>query len=334
MNQTFSDKMRWLSVLGAVAMLMTHASTLQFYPAAGAWEIWAVQIGTELAVPAVAWFFFSAGYWLFRSLTKQQILPRLKRRFFSLVVPYFAWNTLVLAAECLLRVCKREAIPDSIFLTAYCPITPVNGALWFVARLAGYVVLLPLLYPVLRQKHLSAPLVAVAAVLCVYVCPDYYSFFYWLPVFCMGGFIALHGRERLEKHLGQKGRLPWPVVLLVYVLLIVLAHPAMQAGGQGIYLVRVVSIPILIALAALTDCPRAKGWFWTQISFFMFCTHWYIEALLCGKLAAWLPQTVPGTAFVCYVLLCGITMALSCGALRLMHRFAPRTLAILMGNRG
>ena len=82
--------MRWLSVLGAVAMLMTHASTLQFYPAAGAWEIWAVQIGTELAVPAVAWFFFSAGYWLFRSLTKQQILPRLKRRFFSLVVPYFA----------------------------------------------------------------------------------------------------------------------------------------------------------------------------------------------------------------------------------------------------
>ena len=194
--------------------------------------------------------------------------------------------------------------------------------------------LLPLLYPVLRQRHLSAPLVAVAAVLCVYACPDYYSFFYWLPVFCMGGFIALHGRECFEKHLGQKGRLPWPVALLIYVLLVVLAHPAMQAGGPSIYLVRVVSIPILIALAALADCPRAKGWFWAQISFFMFCTHWYIEALLCGKLAAWLPQTMPGAAFVCYVLLCGITMALSCGALRLMHRFAPRTLAFLMGNRG
>lgn len=89
-----------------------------------------MQIGTELAVPAVAWFFFSAGYWLFRSLTKQQILPRLKRRFFSLVVPYFAWNTLVLAAEYLLRVYKHETIPNTFFLTAYRPIVPVNGALW------------------------------------------------------------------------------------------------------------------------------------------------------------------------------------------------------------
>lgn len=333
MNQTFSDKMRWLSILGAIAMLMTHASPLQFYPAAEPWAVWSVQIGTELAIPAVAWFFFSAGYWLFRKLTASQIIIRLKRRFFSLVVPFFAWNALVLAAECLLRIAKHEPITAAYLAAAFAPIAPINGALWFVGRLVSYVVLLPALYLILRQKTVSLILTAMGAAAAVAVCPNYYSFFYWLPVFCMGGWIGLHGHERFEALLGQKGRLPWPLGIAIYSLLLVLLHPAVQMGGQILYLVRLLSIPAVIFLAAQCGCPAAKGWFRAQLSFFLFCTHWYIEALLGGKLAAMIPQTLPGAALWCYILLCGITMALSCSALWGLHRLAPRVLGVLTGDR-
>lgn len=333
MEQTFSDKMRWLSILGAVAMLMTHAGTLQFYPGAEPWAVWAVQVGTELAVPAVAWFFFSAGYWLFRGLTGQSILPRLKRRFFSLVVPFFAWNALVLAAECAQRALKHEPITASYLLRAFAPIVPVNGALWFVARLVSYVVFLPAFYVLMQKRRLSQILVAAGAALCMALRPDYYSFFYWLPVFCMGGWLAVHGHEKLEAHLAQKGRLPWGAVLFAYILLIILLHPAMQAGGRSIYFVRMLSAPMVILLAGLARCPAAKGWFWAQLSFFLFCTHWYIEALLGGKLAKLIPAGIPGAALWCYALLCMVTLVLAVAALRLMHRFTPRTLAVLTGGR-
>lgn len=333
MHQVFSDKMRWINILGAFFMLMTHANPLQFYSDAEKWTVCLVQYGISLAVPAVAWFFFSAGYWLFRGLDRQKILPRMKKRFFSLVIPFILWNALVLMAECFLRVYKLQPITMDFLLSAFSPLSPVNGALWFISRLISYVIILPLLYPLLCCKKFSAVMIFFGTVLSIALCPDYYSFFYWLTVFCTGGWIALYEQPRFEKLLVEHSFLTWKTGLLIFGFLQIIALPAVQMGGRAIYMVRLLSVPCSILLMAVCSCPKAKGWFVSRISFFLFCTHWYVESLIGGKLAKLIPAYIPGAALWCYMLICVATATLSIVLMLLLHRFTPRLLSILSGGR-
>lgn len=55
----------------------------------------------QVAVLAMSWFFMITGFLLYRDLTMKNYLEKIKRRVFSLLLPYLLWQT-IFFIKCLL----------------------------------------------------------------------------------------------------------------------------------------------------------------------------------------------------------------------------------------
>ena len=89
MNQVFSNKMRRMSFFSAIFIAIMHLSQAylpEFLPIVKYWQ--------KIGEPAMVFFFFSAAYFRFRNYKQEDYFKKMKKRIFTLLIPYLCWNVI------------------------------------------------------------------------------------------------------------------------------------------------------------------------------------------------------------------------------------------------
>ncbi len=186
MRKYTSDKIANLSWICSILVVLIHATTYAFnLPGAQTGTIYGKNVSTfvqmflaegvcRIAVPL---FFIFSGYLFFRDfeLTVSCIASKLRRRIFSLVIPYLFWS-----AATFLFFYIAQSIPATASYFSSRPVVGIgikktlsyilmdslNSPLWYLRNLIILTVLTPLLYVLLKKLwFLALPAACVCGVL-------------------------------------------------------------------------------------------------------------------------------------------------------------------------
>lgn len=327
-------------------IVIHHIEPLRLYAATNIGEKWFILSTHEIAVVAMSWFFFVAGYWLFRGITKEQIVPRIKKRLFSLGVPYIIWNSLQLIVLIPMILFFGYELPGtklSLYIrSAYQPICPIDGPLWFMHRTLEYVMLLPLLYIIIvKHRNIQLQLIAAQPVIIYLTNSNYWTFLYWLFIFMFGGWVATYKDNDFQRFIGRDGKVPWGITLILSVVLTWATVDILYGGPTMQYLLRLFMIPAYCCLVSVSktssgikwlDNP-SNHWFIRGYSLWLFASHWYILNILQIPLTSIITAEQPYAASIMMGVSFIGTILVQIGLMVLVHKHMPVVYKYMMGGR-
>ena len=320
MNERTSRKLSWLQFWCSIMIIGLHTTFPVYF---GVTDPALLQINVfarNLYDAAISTFFFLSAYLLFRNADQRRYAQVLKRRFWSLAVPYVLWNA-VFYAHALVREYLTWGTlmnpPDALTVLKKLTITPANSIFWFILTLMGLTVLFPAIRWAVRLKWpaLVAAVLAVTAVYIPRLGARYETMVYWLPVYLAGAYTAYWHRERFERiPQCSKG---WMYPLLA-ILLLVMAYlrPLFSWMHYAYWLPAALILWVLAdGLASRRKCP-----WWAGCSFYLYCSHMVVE-----HYAVELYLRTLGTGTVSY-LLCHVLLPCLCAAIALLGAAIVRKL--------
>lgn len=335
MNQIASEKMRWTSFLCSIFIALIHlsASFVDYNQ-----EI--INYYQQLAVPAMSYYFLSSAYFRFRNYKKEDYLPKLKKRVWTLLIPYVVWNTVEFII-CSVRGYITPSLWQFVkgFIFVYIPVLdiakePMIGALWFVIRLLVYEVTVPFIFYFVKNKKLYAGLMVILLPLIHFGNINYYSYIYWLPVYMTGAFIAVHYKDKFEELLAVQPLKNHPIGKYVMTIL------GLAAYGIFVYITwkvdlhydfrRWLAVPVvLFGMYLASWVPKAR-WVVVSGSFFLYCAHIPARFLIGPELMRLQPifgtVVFPQVYFILIIVIVFLTEWL-------MHKLCPKVLTFFTGAR-
>ena len=344
-SSRFSRKVTIVSFLLSIFIMYIHANKLviPFADAQGTpvYVLNKILAGTfgQVGVP---FFFLQSGYWMFRFdifEEKSGILKRkLKRKVYSLGVPFLLWNTFGLLF--FLIATRLPVISSMIHAGQVVPITPRNlfGGVflhqyyivfWFMQDLIVVTALSPVLIRLLRNRYLTYAAILTLLVLAVLEINPPVCQTTSILLFIIGGALAVYHREYWEAFNGnyfQAGI--YLVLFLVFGAFRWLSLPVLSK-------ISVIVSPILFwkscdLLTPLHVFDHEPPWFCKQ-SFFLYAAHDFpVETL-----STILSKASDNMAWVSasYIVTPLVVLAFLYLAARFLSRRLPKVYQLLCGGR-
>lgn len=289
-EQQFRNKVTWVTFLFGIMVIWGHAYNVNLFvletdqPLYGAWglvqktENFLSYYISPLAVPG---FFMLSAYLFFRNFSWDKLAGKWRGRFFSVAVPYAAWNVFYYLGYSILpqlpflqTLIGRGAVPftvgglaDAILNYRYAPI------LWYLYQLIILIFLSPGIYLFIQNRIIGALyLLAIAAGLYNWVIfshPNLDALFYY----SCAAYAAVHGKEIVERMGSRRFQAAGAAgILLVPAIAAALRYPYTTVlNAVLLRFMAIVSIWLLIDGSRL---PGAKG-FMNQ-SLFLYAIHFAI----------------------------------------------------------
>jgi len=329
----------------AVAVVVLHHGVTLVLDATGALKVLCIffQEGIcRLAVPA---FFFFSGYLFFNKLQEwswQEWGEKLKRRVWSLFVPYILWNLITFFAYWLFGNIHGEALSLRqhfanlgglrMFWSVNGSLVqgePIDGPLWFIRDLMVFTLLAPVWFRFFRWTKSWGVCVLCAIFLFVPgIIPE------GLIFFLIGAFFQLKGINVV--------RMAWPYrkyIYLVSILTLIAIYFCFdwEYGRRFVKILfffsGVASLLCLAVYTLLQEKPKEHP-FLVKSSFFIFAAHsvLILNEIVCPLMASLLPLDRMFWA-CCEFFLTPATAVLIClGVFFVMVRAFPRATAVLTGR--
>lgn len=348
-EKTFRNHVSWVMFLFSILVIWAHSYNAELFGRGFSGPLWdslsEIQrfFSNEIALTAVPGFFMLSAYLFFRNFTWEKLPGKWKGRFFSVIVPYAAWNLLyylgyVLATRipAVHQVIGKECVPFNIeeLLAAvlqyrYAPI------FWYLYQLIILIFLSPVLYGILKSR--IAGLVWLGALIAAVHFhldtqhPNTDALFYY----SFAAYMALHGREQAEAAYGR-ARLGTGVVCAILAVICLVQSERPGADVLWIVMYRFF-VPIAIWLLAGNKGLRETRP-WMRQSMFLYAIHFIVvrfvnkeSALIFGN---FLGETAMAAASMAvYLVLPALVVTVSYGAALILVRFAPPVWRILSGGR-
>ncbi len=161
-TQYLSAKCRWLSLLAAFAVVGIHSRTTEWTPGVVDWSSRLQNFCIEHCSFAVPMFFMFSGYWFIKSYERYGFVQLLKKKFWSLYVPFVLWC--VIGELAVWPTSFWSDVSPSWGALLGAPILLTKGLslafhLWYVRALLIFFLLAPLCY--LIGKHAILVLAAI-----------------------------------------------------------------------------------------------------------------------------------------------------------------------------
>ena len=210
MNEKESDwfwnKITLLSFICSIMVVYLHSdNTEQYYlDTATRTGEFVLFVETDVlqffAQGAVPLFFFISGFLFFRNFNFNKLYEKYKSRFKGLLIPYLAWNMIytfiVVLFSCI------PVIRDNIgYRWVMSPITVIgilkgiflyqyNSVFWFMFQLIIFVVISPILYGGLKNKHIGIIFIILISVVSLKIknIPVFNS--RMLMLYALGGYLS------------------------------------------------------------------------------------------------------------------------------------------------
>jgi len=244
---------------------------------------------TRFTIPL---FLILSGALFYRNFQYNKIILKFKKRYKSLLIPYFFWNTISLMFVICITympfirayVSQRELFEPSvqnifagIFLNKY------YGPFWFIKDLLIFTLFSPAIFSFLKIK-----LVGIGAILLLYVLSAFGMglpesvFFSNQAVVCylIGGYIGVHYGGLLSYKINDK------LIIIGTIGFVAVSCVLMYDKYVGGILSRDVMFTVIILHCASIwlICNPSTGtirsrW-WLSCSFFIFATHEYVQPII------------------------------------------------------
>ena len=343
-EQRFRNKVTAVSFWLSVFVVYIHANntlvyrfdmTNLFEKSVHVFENWA-QGWQQVGVPV---FFILSGYLFFRNYQTSKLKEKLKSRFWSLVVPYLVWNILpwlVLIGFPFLPFSKHINIQASFSLTSFidCVIFCKYTVLWYVRNLILYVLLTPLFYLVAGRKYGGPVVMALLIGVSFWwlTAPNFFSqFFYWMPFYLFGAWMARVCPEIFRQRISVKGRIIASVVFLG-CLLLALNDQITLFNEFGRYAYRLVLPMAFWYTMDWFRFEKTPSWVMT-LSFPIYCTHAIILEFVEKIILVWFGNNIK-IALISYLICPIFVLLVIFGCAYFAQRFLPKLYGIAFGNRG
>lgn len=348
-EKTFRNHVSWVMFLFSVLVIWGHSYNTELFAGTYTGPLWdsiaGIQtfLSMEVSPVAVPGFFMLSAYLFFRNFTWEKLPGKWKGRFFSVAVPYIAWNLLYYLGYLLAtrlpvvrQVVGKEPVPfggreilGAIFRYQYAPI------FWYLYQLIILIVLSPLIYVLIKNRIVGLVWLAVLAA-AVHFGLDtqnpntdalfYYSFAAWM---------ALHGRQMAEAAYGKQRLLAGGMALAAAVFCFI------QKGRPGADVLWIVSYRLLapVALWLLLDGRRTgQTRPWMRQSMFQYAIHFVVVRLVNKGSAMALGHVLgeygmAAASVVLYLALPAVVVAVSYGAALILGRYLPAVWRLLSGGR-
>lgn len=348
-EKTFRNHVSWMMFLFSILVIWAHSYNAELFAGEHSGPLWdtvsEIQrfFSNEISLTAVPGFFMLSAYLFFRGFTWEKLPGKWKGRFYSVVVPYTAWNLLyylgyALAARipAVQQVVGKGSVPFGIeeLLAAvlqyrYAPI------FWYLYQLIILIILSPVLYGILRNRILGfiwlAALLAAVHLHLDTQHPNTDALFYY----SFAAYMALHGRAWAEAAYG--GRRLGAGAFCLAMAAVSLA--GLERPGADVLWIVVYRFFVPVAVWLLLD-GRYMGETrpWMHQRMFLYAVHFIVvrfvnkaSALILGKFLG--ETAMAAAAMGIYLLLPAVVVAVSYGAALLLGRFAPPVWRVLSGGR-
>lgn len=269
---------------------------------------------------AVPIFFIVSGYLFFKEGTfnEKLYLTKIKKRFWSLLIPYVLWNTLCLLIFIFVRIPALHGLFPNVsleevtlpkVLSGYWACEgngfPFDFPLWYVRELILMVIISPLLYVVVKKMK---------------VC-----FFFSLGLYTRLFSHVIEYVERLN------------FIKYLYFLLIAADLYTVTLGlpvNYYIHLFVIFSGILTVFNYVFISVKKGKnGCLFKEEVFFIYASHGLFIAFL-QKAVLKIMRPITEVEFLAiYFLVPILTIAISIGMYRCMKRVTPKVLSILVGGR-
>lgn len=294
---------------------------------------------------AVPCFFIISGYLFFKEglFDEKLYLTKMKKRFRSLVIPYFIWNTLCLLIFILVRIPALHGLFPNVSLEEVTLPKVISGywacegngfpfdfPLWYVRELILMVIISPLLYVAVKKMRVWF-FIPIGICMFFSLCPKEFGFTLNACFFFSLGLCA-----RLFPHMIEYAeRLSF--IKYLYFLLVAADLYTVTLGlpvNHQIHLLVIFSGILTIFNYVFISVKRGKtGGLFKEEVFFIYASHGLFIAFLQKAVLKICVPTTEVEFLAVYFLLPILTIAISIGMYRSMKRVTPKVLSILVGGR-
>lgn len=292
-SRAASDKIRYSYNVAAVLVLIMHCSGN--LPVRNNWSYAVCEIIASAGVVGVPWFLFMSAYFLFRNYDGAYN-KLLKRKWKSLFIPYIVWNSIGYFFRIVVRN-PINGISESFsfkeLLKGFVPLQNANGAFWFIALLMLYVLLTPFFRRAIVKKEAGYFIVGTMVFLIAanITSANYWAILFYMPVYLLGGYIALHYSDIFENFIEEDRGLDNQISVaylvmrfifggVIYFSILFAYHRKLISQNIYSYLAPIVFI--LLMKIKLSHCR--SNWLTKNGSFIIYASHGLFTNILCPNI--------------------------------------------------
>lgn len=349
MDKSFSRKITFFNFIYSLIVLMYHANANIHFSnivvTESLWDTVFYKIDFLFSFSDGTYFFMLlSAFLLYRDLSKENLISKLKKRVRTLLVPWLLWNVIGM-------ISYHDFDKGIVYLLSNFFTSRFCEQLWFVEALLVLLLFSPLFMCVLKIK-----IVREITIICLFVM-GYFGFPFvqemnifpserfqleilralrHVPVYCLGAYLGLNYSEKIisEKYNNEYRSISLIAALLILVLpSVVRSAPVSYVFGM----LKSVALWIIIDKKYFTLEPK----WWMQISFYTYAIHNFVlywEGKIIKLLGIFDKEFTSSTVSIVFAL--GWRLALSMGAFllivisaKILISYVPKFYEMLSGGR-
>lgn len=339
----FWEKISGVSFAYSLIILLLHnTSNLQYYgnsdyqsyPTLELVVFWGRNTLSYLALSS---FFFISGLLMFRNFDLNTCRQKIKRRFYSLAVPFFAWNIISTVEEIIVSNIPlfrahmvRHTLYEMNIENVLFGIFRGKGT-WFLLALMVLALSSPIIHYVIKNKRTG-----ILFVVCLYLC-DFFSvpgfgLFHGAMNVCFYATGAFIGQHFLELTLKPSTPLIQWIATLSFICLLSLLFATKHILGVSGFTIPIICMMSVAFWLAYDIMPISKVKMEPGTSMFIYVSHFHIEPYVVKAVYLALPKQ-PVYCIPTFLISGSITVGICLALFKFMRIRSPKTLSILTGGR-
>lgn len=332
--KTIDNRIVLIQYICAVIVLLIHSNNTVSWDLSGEQQTLALNIEmflTPVWHVAVPTFFFISGYFFFLNFTPEKYPSVIKRRFFSLAIPFLIWQTFsfllyFIVGKIPIFSSKMRLKPTETNLHSILE-SLNNSNLWYIKELFFYALLSIVIYYIIKNRYIAIAFI-IAIIVINSIIPKYFEPLYWLPMFLTGAFAGMH----IKKYEFSAPNKTLKIVISVCILFVLLALYILLEHQIFEYVFRIVSgVLFPVVLTSLLKKDIHLSWCFT-ISFFIYCSHGFLLQAV-GKIYLLVLGVSNFSALLCYFTAPIVSIIIITIIAYLIKRLMPSVWSLLNGGR-
>lgn len=300
---TLSNKITYFSFFLSICVVFLHANNVEIYGInEGNFLVFVESYNSSFFSVCVPSFFCLSGYLFYRNVSKTILLEKIKRRFFSLVIPYIVWSSIGFLYFFFLSIIPSisstmngkmgqlsfVSIVTDILASRY-------NVLWFLRNLIIFSLLTALLFYLLPYKHIFAVLFVTSFFLpqLISISVNDYNIFTGYNYYLFGVLLGLYF-PNITKYKASKKISVISLLLSLFLPLILMNTTILYPYSD---IINSFKILILWFSCDVFNFRKEPKW-WHKLSFFTYVSHSLILESIEKLVLIFLGKTLIGMAIV------------------------------------
>lgn len=343
-NQFILSTLIPTNFLLSLMIVFHHSFTVDInYNGSFEWSSYGITVSIQrfmynLSECAVPMFYFLSAYLFYRTFdgSWSQYKEKIKRRFFSLFIPYIIFCTFGYIKHLVAtRTLGGANFIDWIQSLWICDTMP----LWFIRELMALSLLAPVLYMLKQRPIISFFISIIIVVLISLGIVLYRSFVYWIPVYLMGSMLNNLDIDEIKNTFRDKTTRYSMTCLGVFYLIWswylpngILTADMSTLQNLAFIMFRIATPFILLFVMFMMYQYKVKGRQFMRYSFFVYCMHFPVITIL-GIILERLIGSSWSIELVKYFLIVFSSYSICVIVAIALQTYMPRLWYILNGSR-